>query len=256
MIDFDGKTVIVTGAATGIGAACAASFAEAGANVVMADINDQANQERADRLGERCIAVQCNVANEIDCANLVSGAIDMFGRIDVLVNNAGVVAKGTIVDLDPAEWDRVMDINLRSYFILTQLVVRTMIDADVRGAVVNMSSLNASLAIPDQIAYVTSKGGVQQLTKAAALGLAEYGIRVNAVGPGSIMTDLLKLVVEDDAARAKILARTPLGRIGEPMEIANVVMFLASEMASYITGQTIVPDGGRSALNYTVPVDG
>ena len=123
-----------------------------------------------------------------------------------------------------------------------------------RGAIVNMSSANAVLAIANQVPYVVSKGAMNQLTKVMALALADRGVRVNAVGPGSIMTDLLKVVMNDDAARHKILSRTPLGRCGEPVEIAKVVAFLASDDASYMTGQCIYPDGGRLALNYTVPV--
>lgn len=259
-IDFSGKAVVVTGAASGIGAACARAFAAAGAGVVLADINDAKNRDAADLItidtGARCVSHACNVASEADCEGLVLRALDEFGRIDVLVNNAGVVAPGTILDLDPSEWDRVMDINLRSYFVLTQRTARAMIERGISGAIVNMSSLNAELAIPNQVAYVSSKGGVQQLTKASALGLAPHGIRVNAIGPGSIMTDLLKTVMADEAGRRKILSRTPLGRVGEPSEIASIALFLASDMASYITGQTIFADGGRMALNYTVPVDG
>ncbi|MFZ5618306.1 MAG: SDR family NAD(P)-dependent oxidoreductase [Pseudomonadota bacterium] len=258
-LDFSGKAIIVTGAASGIGAACARAFAAAGAGVVLADINEAKNRDEADLItidtGARCVSHACNVASEADCGALVLRALDEFGRIDVLVNNAGVVAPGTILDLEPSEWDRVMDINLRSYFVLTQMTVRAMIERNIRGSIVNMSSLNAELAIPNQVAYVSSKGGVQQLTKASALGLAPYGIRVNAIGPGSIMTDLLRSVMADEAGRRKILSRTPLGRVGEPSEIASIALFLASDMASYITGQTIFADGGRAALNYTVPVD-
>ncbi len=259
MLDFTGKAVIVTGAASGIGAACARAFAAAGANVLMADINEAKNRDAADLImidtNAHLVAHAANVASEADCESTVLRALDEFGRIDVLVNNAAVVAPGTILELSPAEWDRVMDINLRSYFVLTQMTARAMIERKIRGSVVNMSSLNAELAIPNQVAYVSSKGGVQQLTKAAALGLAPHGIRVNAIGPGSIMTDLLKTVMADDAGRRKILSRTPLGRVGEPAEIASIALFLASDMASYITGQTIFADGGRAALNYTVPVD-
>ena len=258
-LDYSGKAVIVTGAASGIGAACARAFAAAGAGVVMADVNEAKNRDSADLImidiKARCIPHACNVASQADCEALILRALDEFGRIDVLVNNAGVVSPGTILDLDPAEWDRVMDINFRSYFVLTQIAARAMIERNIRGTIVNMSSLNAELAIANQLAYVSSKGGVQQLTKASALGLAPHGIRVNAIGPGSIMTDLLKSVMADDAGRKKILSRTPLGRVGDPSEIASIALFLASDMASYITGQTIFADGGRAALNYTVPVD-
>ncbi len=258
-LDFAGKCVVVTGAASGIGAACARAFAAAGAGVILADINEAKNRDTADLItidiDARCIPHPCNVASEADCQELVLRALDEFGRIDVFVNNAGVVATGTILDLEPGEWDRVMDINLRSYFVLTQIAARAMIERGIRGSIINMSSLNAELAIANQVAYVASKGGVQQLTKASALGLAAYGVRVNAIGPGSIMTDLLKTVMADDAGRRKILSRTPLGRVGEPAEIASIALFLASEMASYITGQTIFADGGRAALNYIVAVD-
>jgi NAD(P)-dependent dehydrogenase (short-subunit alcohol dehydrogenase family) len=258
-IDFAGKAVVVTGAAAGIGAACARAFASAGGAVVLADIDEERSRNTADLITidteARCVAHACNVASEADCESLVIRALDEFGRIDVLVNNAGIVSPGAILDLSFAEWDRVMDVNLRSYFVLTQFAARAMIDRGIRGAVVNMSSVNAELAIPNQIAYVASKGGVQQLTKAAALGLAPHGIRVNAIGPGSILTELLKGVMADEAGRRNILSRTPLGRLGDPSEIADVALFLASDMASYITGQTIFVDGGRLALNYTVPVD-
>lgn len=258
-LDFSGKAVIVTGAAAGIGEACARAFAAAGAGVVLADVNEDRNRGVADLIaidfGVRAVPIAANVASEADCEATVLRALDEFGRIDVLVNNAGVTAPGTILDLDPKEWDRVMDINLRSYFILTQIAAKAMIERGVRGAIVNMSSINSDLAIANQLAYTASKGGVRQLTRAAALGLAQHGIRVNAIGPGSIMTDLLKGVMQDEEGRRRILSRTPAGRVGEPAEIAAVALFLASDMASYITGQTIFADGGRSALNYTVPVE-
>jgi glucose 1-dehydrogenase len=140
-------------------------------------------------------------------------------------------------------------------FLVGQAAARAMV-AQGKGAIVNMSSTNAVVAIPNQVPYATSKGGVNQLTKVMALALADKGVRVNAIGPGSILTDLLKTVMQDEAARRKILSRTPMGRCGEPSEIAKVALFLASDDASYLTGQTIYPDGGRLALNYTVPVAG
>jgi len=258
-LNFSGKAVIVTGAASGIGAACARAFAEAGADIVLADIDEAKNRDTADLITidtkATCIPHACNVASDTDCEGLILRALDEFGRIDILVNNAGVVATGTILDLNPDDWDRVIDINLRSYFVLTQLAAKSMIERKIRGVIVNMSSLNAELAIPNQVAYVSSKGGVQQLTKASALGLANHGIRVNAIGPGSIMTDLLRTVMADEAGRKRILSRTPLGRVGDPSEVASIALFLASNLSSYITGQTIFADGGRAALNYTVPVD-
>ena len=150
-------------------------------------------------------------------------------------------------------------VNLKSMFLMSQAVARLMVRQswpDKRtGAIVNMSSVNAVLAIPNQVPYVISKGGVNQLTKVSAIALAPYGIRVNAIGPGTILTDMArKAVLTNDEARRKILSRSPLGRCGEPEEIAAVAVFLASDDASYMSGQTIYPDGGRLALNYTVPV--
>ena len=147
-------------------------------------------------------------------------------------------------------------VNLKSMFLCGQAVARAMVKRGIRGSIVNMSSANAVVAIPNQVPYVVSKGGINQLTKVMAVALAPHGIRVNAIGPGTILTELSKqAVLTDDAARRKILSRTPLGRCGEPEEVAAVAAFLASDDASYLTGQTIYPDGGRLALNYTVPVD-
>ena len=157
------------------------------------------------------------------------------------------------LELEEADFDAVLRVNLKGAFLVGQAAAREMAKRG-GGAIVNMSSLNAVLAIPNQIPYVVSKGGINQLTKVMALALADKNIRVNAIGPGSIMTDILKGVMTDEAARAMILSRTPLGRIGEPEEVAKVALFLASDDASYVTGQCIYPDGGRLALNYTVPV--
>ena len=145
-------------------------------------------------------------------------------------------------------------VNLRAGFVLGQLASREMVRRESGGSILFMSSVNERLAIPNQLAYVVSKGGLSQLTRAMALGLAAHGIRVNAIGPGSIETEILKSVMTDETARRMILSRTPMGRLGQPEEIASVAVFLASEMASYITGQTLFADGGRLPLNYTVPV--
>jgi NAD(P)-dependent dehydrogenase (short-subunit alcohol dehydrogenase family) len=152
-------------------------------------------------------------------------------------------------------FDKVLRLNLKAGFVLGQAAARAIIDAGRSGAIVNMSSINALLAIPNSVAYAASKGGLKQSTAVMSVALAPHGIRVNAVGPGTILTDLVKeSVMAGDAQRRAILARTPLGRCGEPSEVASVVSFLASDQGSYVTGQTIYPNGGRLVLNYTVPV--
>ena len=253
---FAKQTAIVTGAASGIGRACAQAFAAEGAAVVIADIDEPKAIETADAInaaGGLAKAVRCDVGSGQEAGALVDATLEWTGRIDVLVNNAGIIKAGDFLELSEAEFDAVLRVNLKGAFLVGQAVARSMA-ARGGGAIVNMSSINAVLAIPDQVPYAVSKGGLNQLTKVMALALAPKGIRVNAVGPGSIMTDMLATVMDDEAARAKILSRTPLARCGEPEEIARVVLFLASADASYVTGQVVYADGGRLGLNYTVPV--
>lgn len=256
----DGKIAIVTGAAGGIGYAIAERLLREKARVLIADIDpEKGGKAEADLspLGEVRF-VKADVAKRLDVHNLVAAAIDGFGDIDILVNNAGIVHGADFLDLKEEDFDRVLDVNLKGTFLTGQAVARYMVDkvkgGGPPGAIVNMSSINAVFAIANQVPYSVSKGGVNQLTKAMALSLAPHGIRVNAIGPGSIMTEMLASVNADPAARNRILSRTPMGRIGEPSEIASIAAFLASDDASYITGQTIYADGGRLPLNYTVPV--
>jgi NAD(P)-dependent dehydrogenase (short-subunit alcohol dehydrogenase family) len=255
-----GRAALITGAAGGIGLGCAQAFAAEGADLVLLDIDEArvsaAAHDLATSSGREVHALACDLADADAARKAVIRACALLGRIDVLVNNAGILAPGDILDAELEDFDRVLAVNLRAPFVVGQTVARHMVDAKIKGAIINMSSINAVLAIPNQIAYVASKGGIAQLTKAMALGLAPHGIRVNAIGPGTIVTDILKGVMQDDAARRRVLQRTPLGRFGEAEEIGRVAVFLASDDASYMTGQTIYPDGGRLALNYTVPVDG
>ncbi len=255
----EGRTALITGAAGGIGLGCAEAFAKEGCDLVLLDLDEPrvtaAAKDLAERTGRKVHAIGCDLADAEATGKAVIRAAALLGRIEVLVNNAGILAPGDILEAELEDFDRVLAVNLRAPFIVGQIVARHMVDAKIKGSIINMSSINAVLAIPNQIAYVTSKGGINQLTKAMALGLAPYGIRVNAIGPGTIVTDILKGVMENDEARHRVLQRTPLKRFGEPEEIGRVAVFLASEDASYMTGQTIYPDGGRLALNYTVAVD-
>ena len=257
----DGKVAIITGGARGIGLACAQRLSKEGAAVVVADIDEEAGTDAVEAMGSGGEAAffRCDVGERLDVSNMVRGAIERFGAIDILVNNAGIVHAADFLELEEADFDRVLKVNLKGSFITGQIVARQMVEqiAEGRepGTIVNMSSINAVVAIANHIPYSVSKGGVRQLTNVMALALAPHGIRVNAVGPGSIMTDLLRSVANDTEARNKILSRTPLLRIGEPDEVASIVAFLVSPDARYITGQTIYADGGRLALNYTVQPD-
>jgi len=256
----DNKVAIVTGGAKGIGYAIARRFLEEGARVVIADVDDVAGPKAAAELGVfgKVRYAECDVGERLDVRNMVAATLDAFGDIDVLVNDAATLVKADFLDLDPADFDRVLRVNLKGAFLCSQAVARHMVErvkaGGIPGAIINLSSVNAVFAIADQVPYSVSKGGLNQLTRVMALSLARYGIRVNAIGPGSIMTEMLETVMTNPEVRRTILSRTPLGRIGEPREIAAIAAFLASNEASYITGQTIYADGGRLPLNYTVPV--
>lgn len=256
----DNKVAVVTGAARGIGLACARRLVREGASVMLSDIDDEAGKDATGEFddGARVEFVHCDVGERLDINNLVKRTVDRFGRIDVLVSNAGIVHAADFLELDEQDFDRVLRVNLKGAFLAGQAVARQMVSqveaGDPPGAIVNMSSVNAVMAIPNHTPYSVSKGGLRQLTNVMALSLAPYGIRVNAVGPGSIMTDMLRTVADDPESKRRLLTRTPLLRIGEPDEVAAIVAFLASSDASYITGQTIYADGGRLGLNYTVQV--
>ena len=244
-----GKRTVVTGAAQGIGRAIAAAFVAEGAQVLLADVDAAGAARAAAALGQQAFTADVSRKGEIE--RLFAQVSEDWGSLDILVNNAGVTHAAELDDLTEDDFDRVFAINLKSALWATQAAARLMPPGS---AVVNMSSVNAVLAIPNQIPYAISKGAMKQLTNVTALALAPKGIRVNAIGPGSIMTAMLQGIMSDQAAQDRILSRTPLGRWGEPEEVAAIAVFLASGESSYITGQTIYPDGGRLGLNYTVPV--
>ncbi len=253
-----GKVAIVTGGARGIGRAIAERLVAEGMYVMIGDIDTQGGAKTAKSLGPEDTVrfTECNVGEKLDVRNLVAATLNAFGGIHVLVNNAGIVGGAEFLELKEEDFDRVLRTNLKGAFLLSQAVAKHMVErvkaGEAPGSIVNMSSINAVFALPGQVPYSISKAGLSQLTRVAALSLAQYGIRVNAVGPGSIQTEMLATVNRDPAAKRTVMSRTPLGRVGEPEEIAAVVAFLASEEASYITGQTIYADGGRLPLNYVV----
>ncbi len=256
-----GRVCIVTGGAQGIGEACIRRFAREDARVVIADIDDARGQALAAELGG--LYVHCDVGDKAQVDALVAQTMAAFGRIDVMVNNAGIFKAADFLDISEADFDAVLRINLKGSFLVGQAVAREMARAEprqvagapARGSIINMSSVNGVLAIPTIASYNVSKGGINQLTRVMALALSDSGVRVNAVAPGTIATELAaKAVLTSEEAKAKIMSRTPMKRLGGPSEIADTVAYLASDAASYITGEIVVVDGGRMTLNYTVAV--
>ncbi|MEL6219755.1 MAG: SDR family oxidoreductase [Pseudomonadota bacterium] len=247
----DHPIAIVTGAAQGIGYASAEALAEDGARIVLVDIKAEALAEAASQLGGDHLAIPCDVGVPDQIAALFDRVEAEAGPVSILVNNAGIALPGDFLDYSLADFQRVLDVNLTGVFLATQRAAKTMVAEKIEGAVVNMSSINAQVAIPAIPAYCATKGGIMQLTKAAALALAPHGIRVNAVGPGSIDTAMMAGVNTNPEAMKRVLSRTPLGRVGSPREVGDVVAFLASKKAAYITGETIYVDGGRLGMNYT-----
>ncbi len=247
-----GRVAIVTGGSQGIGEACVRRFAQDGAHVVIADMADAPGAKLAGELG--ALYVHCDVGDKAQVDALVAATLKRHGRIDILVNNAGIFKASDFLEVSEADFDAVLRVNLKGSFLVGQAVAREMAKVG-KGSIVNMSSVNGTLTIPTIASYNVSKGGINQLTRVMALALADRGIRVNAVAPGTIATELAaKAVLTSDDAKARILGRTPMKRLGEPHEIADAVAYLASDAASYVTGEILVVDGGRMTLNYTVPV--
>jgi NAD(P)-dependent dehydrogenase (short-subunit alcohol dehydrogenase family) len=245
------KLALVTGAAQGIGYACGEALKEDGWDVILSDVNEGALPEAVERLGA-VAGIVCDMGDAEAVGALFDRIEAEHGAVAGLVNNAGVALPGDFLEYDLADFDRVIAVNLRGTFQAIQRAGKAMVAAGIKGAIVNMSSINAQVAIPAIPAYCASKGGVMQVTKAAALALAPHGIRVNAVGPGSIDTAMMAGVNANPEAMARVLSRTPLGRVGTAREIGDVVAFLCSEKASYVTGETVYVDGGRLGLNYTM----
>lgn len=244
----DRPVAVITGAGRGIGRAVARAFAQAGYGVLVNDIDAASAASAAAELrdaGGDAVAAPGDVTDAEVVRSMVEAAVARWGRVDALVNNAGIEPRASILEMEPAEWDRVMAVNLRSAFLCTQAVGRVMRDAG-RGAIVNMASIAGKAApLPMRSAYAASKAGMVGFTKEAAREFAAYGIRVNAVCPGVIVTEMTAHARSDPAQMAAWLSGIPLARLGEPDEVAALTVFLCSDAAAYITGQAIHVDGGR-----------
>ena len=242
------KVSIITGATKGIGLACAEEFAKEGSKVVLSGRTESLGEEAAERIragGGDAEFVRCDISQNAQIQNLVKKTFEKYGRIDVVVNNAGVNHNANFFDISEEDWDWVMSVDLKGTFLLSQAAAKVMVDQGIQGVIINMSSVMAVMALADQVPYCAAKGGVNQLTKAMAIALGDYGIRVNAIGPGPVLTDLMQRVVNNKEKEAELLSRLPLGRIAECREIATVAVFMASDDSSFFTGQCVYPDGGR-----------
>jgi NAD(P)-dependent dehydrogenase (short-subunit alcohol dehydrogenase family) len=249
-LDFSGKVALVTGAAAGMGLATAQAFAEAGAAVVMADFRGDAVKAEAQKLvaaGHRAIAVRCDVSDDAQVEQMVDRTVAEFGRLDAAFNNAGVMARiAPTADSTREEWDRVIGINLRGVWSCMKHELRQM-ERQGSGAIVNNASVGALTGNPGIGSYIASKHGVVGLTRTAALEYIKHGIRVNAVNPGLIDTQIARDVVSgDEQAYAEIAKHVPIGRAGRPEEIASAVLWLCSPGASYVVGQALTIDGGMT----------
>ena len=242
----DGKIALVTGAGSGIGAAIAKAMAEAGARVVAVDVNGEAAGRSAQAIGGQAVAMACDVADRSACDNLAATVRREVGAIGVLVNNAGVIRRGQVTDPETRrDWDATLAVNLDGPYNMVTAFLDQL--RETRGAIVNIGSIQSFVALPNSAAYTTSKGGVRLLTKALAIELGPMGIRVNAIGPGFTATPLNADARQNAEYMANFTGRIPLGRIGNPEDIAAPAVFLACDMARYVTGVTLPVDGGYLA---------
>ena len=240
------RVAVITGAAQGIGLACAERFKAEGAKLLLSDINEPVGEAAAKRLGVPFLRADAGLKADVDA--LVRRAVELHGRVDIMLANAGITHGAEFLDLEEEDFDRVIRTNMKSVFLCGQAAARQMVAQGGGGVIISMSSVNAILVIPNQVAYAASKGGINQLTRIMAVALAPHGIRAVAIGPGTILTDLARnAVLQNESAYRKILSRTPIGRCGEASEVASVAAFLASDDASYVTGSELYVDGGYTA---------
>jgi NAD(P)-dependent dehydrogenase (short-subunit alcohol dehydrogenase family) len=244
---FDGKVAVVTGAGRGMGRATALRFAQEGAKVVVAEVNRDHGEEVASEIrdaGGAAVAVQGDVSKIVDVRRMFADAVKEFGTVDIVVNNAGIAVARPILEYTEEDWDRQMGVNVKGVFFCCQEAARVMMPKR-HGKIVNFASTSAFVSSSKpEVAYDASKGAVRQMTVSIAAELAPHGINVNAVAPGTTATEMTRSSLASEEGLAWQLARIPMGRVGQPDDIASVVLFLCSPEASYITGHTLVADGG------------
>jgi len=246
----EGKVAIITGAARGMGKVEAEIFAREGAKVVVADILDNEAKDVADKInkdGYEAMAVKLDVSKADDWKKVVDQVTEKWGKVDVLVNNAGILSMNGVEDVSEEEWDRVMNINAKSQFLGIKYVLPAMKKA-TKGSIINISSVAGIVGTGMAVAYHASKGASRLLTKTVAVELAKYNIRVNSIHPGIIRTAMTEDILQDEQTSKQFLGTTPLGRAAEPEEVAYGALFLASDESSFMTGSELVIDGGWTAL--------
>ncbi len=239
------KVAIITGAASGIGRKIGEEFLKEGAKVVFSDISE--GIDFINELGENARYIKCNVANAKEVKDLVKNTVDTFSKVNIIVNNAGVGALGGTLDVTDEDWDRVIAVNLTGVMYGMREVAKQMKEKNNSGSIINISSILGGVGFKGAVAYCASKGGVVQLTRAGALDLADDKIRVNAIAPGFIKTNMTKDVLEDDGFNNLVTSSTPLGYVGEVNDIASAAVYLASDEAKYVTGNILYVDGGWTA---------
>lgn len=251
LYSLEGKVAVVTGSKRGIGRAIALAFAEAGANVVVSsrvaeDAQLQMVYNEIKNLGRQALAIQSDITRETDVQNMVQKVISEFGAIDILVNNAGIMSTGPLLDLPEDEWDRVISTDLKSCYLCCQAVGKKMVEQK-KGNIINISSAHAIRAMAERGVYAIAKAGVIVLTRVLAKELGRYNIRVNAIAPGPVRTQMSEHVYSNPDILKYWETQIPLGRIGETTDVARIALFLASGLSNYVTGQTIGADGGLAA---------